>query len=449
MGKKRIALAITVMVAAAYSLVAVPQASAAEDDRQIHDSIIISKDTQFTDVNGVRSGSGTAADPFVISNWDVSEIRISDTDRHFVIKDNNVDFLTLNWNGNNVLIKNNKVGDLRVNENVERTGGPTTGKIINNEFGVVGQLRHFDGTFAHNIVGANPDPMDPNNLELPFFGDTRAVNFDGFNGAHFYDNKIYGYVEVRLHGHHHSSGYGDSSHNHGTVHDDTTHEEHSMDDPNVDHTNRFHEVWVHSNTIYASGPYALIYTDSNHAGNDRTANSEENKELNKAHTHHTKVHLIDNKLVGAGLYVDIFNADDERHTETNRGLMEIADNDITLIEESDGLPFEGAYDGITVWNAKDVNLKVTNNAVRFQRTDSATPDVDDQFESQTAGISLRTLRKGDVSIVGNFVKDFFYGVRATDMSADVFWRVYNLETVGVSDQIAWDESVKNEPKKDR
>ena len=444
MGKKRVALAITVMVAAAYSVVAVPQASAAGEEREIRDAIYITKDTQFTDVNGVRSGSGTAADPFVISNWDVSEIYIADTGKEFVIKNNTVDFLTLNWNGNNVLVQNNDVGDLRVNENVRRTGGPTTGRIVNNTFDVVGQLRHFDGVFAHNTVGADPDMMDPNNLEIPFFGDNRAVNFDGFNGAHFYDNTIYGYVEVRLHGHHHSSGYDQNSHYHGTKHDHSTHTEHSMDDM-VDHTDRFHEVWVHSNTIYASGPYALIYTDTNHAGNDRTAASEQNEELNKAHTHHTKVHLLGNKLVGAGMYVDIFNADDENHMTTNRGLMEIADNSILLQYSDQQLPFE-AHDGLTVWNAKDVNLRITGNKIRY---DGSGDQLEMDNNSTTSGISLRRLREGDVSIVDNYVENFFYGIRASDMSEDVIWRVFDLTTVGVSDQISWDESVKNEPKKDR
>lgn len=444
MGKKRVALAITVMLAAAYSVVAVPQASAAEEGREVRDSIFITKDTQFTDVNGVRSGSGTASDPYVISNWDVSEIYIADTGMEFVIKNNTVDFLTLNWNGNNVVVQNNDVGDLRVNENVRRTGGPTTGRIVNNTFDVVGQLRHFDGVFAHNTVGADPDMMSPNNLEIPFFGNNRAVNFDGFNGAHFYDNTIYGYLEVRLHGHHHSSGYNEDSHYHGTKHDDSTHTEHSMDDM-VDHSNRFHEVWVHSNTIYASGPYALVYTDTNHAGNDRTAASEQNEELNKPHTHHTKVHLVDNKLVGAGMYVDIFNADDENHTTTNRGLMEIANNSIQLQYSDEQLPFE-AHDGLTVWNAKDVKLQIVGNKIGY---DGAGDPLEMDNSSYTAGISLRTLRKGDVSIIGNYIENFFYGIRASDMNETVFWRVFDLETVGVSDQIAWDESVKNEPKKDR
>jgi hypothetical protein len=446
MGKKRIALAITVMMAAAYSLVAVPHASASGEREARNQSIFIIKDTQFTDVNGVRSGSGTAADPYVISNWDVSEIYIADTDRHFVIQNNTVDFLTLNWNGNRVLIRNNEVGDLRVNENVRRTGGPTTGKIVNNTFGIVGQLRHFDGVFAHNTVGANPDPMSPNQLDIPFFGDTRAVNFDGFNGARFFDNTIHGYVEVRLHGHHHSSSYSEDSHHHGAPDEHSSHAEHSMDDPDVDHTNRFHEVWVRDNTIYAVGRYALIYTDTNHAGNDRTASSEQNEELNKAHQHHTKVHLTGNKLVGAGMYVDVFNADDERHTTTNRGVMDIRNNDITLLYGDQQLPFE-QFNGLTVWNAKDVALKIVGNKIRYDGTgDPLEADNDNRLAS---GIFLQRLKDGDVSIVDNYVENFFYGVRATDMAENVFWSVFDLETVGVSDQIAWDESVKNEPEKDR
>ena len=39
---------------------------------------------------------------------------------------------------------------------------------------------------------------------------------DGFNGAHFVHNTIYGFVDARLHGHHHSSGWGEPSHNHGS-----------------------------------------------------------------------------------------------------------------------------------------------------------------------------------------------------------------------------------------
>lgn len=441
MGKKRIALAITVAVAAAYSIVVVPHATAAAPEReQRNGSIFISNDKGFTPENGVRSGSGTPSDPYVISGWDVFEIHIKDTDKDVIITNNTVEFLTLNWNGNNVEVTNNDVGDLRVNENVKRTGGPTSGSITNNTFDVVGQLRHFDGVFAHNTVGAAEQGMD-----IPFFSNERAVNFDGFNGAHFFDNTIYGYVEVRLHGHHHSSGYDKDSHNHGMTHDDSDHSDHPMENM-VDHTVRFHQASVHNNKIFASGPYALIYTDSNHAGNDRTASSEQNEELNQPHTHYTKVQLTDNELVGAGLYVDIFNAKDDRHTGTNRGAMTIARNDITMHYGDDQLPFE-VYDGITVWNAQDVDLRIVGNSVRYDGSEDPL-SVDNRWQ-KASGIYLKTLDKSDVWILRNFVKDTFFGVRASNMTETVSWRVADLETAGVSEPVSYDQSVKNRPEKDR
>lgn len=440
--RKRVALAITIMLAAALTLVAAPHAVAQERETR-NQSIVIGKDTDFTEANGVRSGSGTPSDPYVFSNWDIYEIRIHDTDKDFVIINNKIDYLTLNWNGNNVTVKDNQIGDLRVNQNVRRTGGPTTGTITHNTFRVVGQLRHFDGVFAHNTVGLADGG---NNLAIPFFSNQRAVNFDGFNGAHFFDNTLYGYLEVRLHGHHHSSSYSESSHYHGTAneHDHDGHAEHGMDDM-VDHTNRFHQVRVHDNTIYSAAPYALIYTDSNHAGNDRTASSEQNSELNKPHTHHTKVHLTDNNLVGSGLYVDIFNADDDRHTQTNRGLMEIARNDITVGYGDDRFPFEQRH-GITIWDAKDVNLRIVDNSIRYDDADDPLA-VDDQWEA-SSGISLQSLDLAEVSIIRNFVQDMFFGVSARNMTASVTWRIIDLETDGVQEPVTYDQSVKNAPEMD-
>jgi tetratricopeptide (TPR) repeat protein len=61
-----------------------------------HNAIVINADSQFTENNGVISGSGTAADPFVISGWeievtndtkDTSAIKINNTTQYFIIKD--------------------------------------------------------------------------------------------------------------------------------------------------------------------------------------------------------------------------------------------------------------------------------------------------------------------------------------------------------------------------
>ena len=438
---KRVAAWLAVALIASFSIGVVGPVSAAAGREARNGSIFIESDKDFTEANGIRSGSGTAADPYVISGWDVFEIFIRDTSAHLTIRDNTIQFLTLNWNGPGVDVVNNDVGDLRVNENVKRTGDPTSGKITNNTFGVVGQLRHFDGVFAHNTVGSpsaeETDPFD----DLPFFDD-RAVNFDGFNGSRFFDNTLYGYLEVRLHGHHHGSGYGESSHYHGATPEHQHGAEAESHDDMVDHSERYHQVWVYDNTIHADGPYALIYTDSNHQGNDRTANSETNKELNKPHTHYTKVHLNDNELIGAGLVVDIFNAKDERHTETNRGSVEIARNKISLARNMKSLPFENR-DGISVWDVKDLKLQIVGNSISYDGTDDPLAPAD--WDPGDAGIRLRSVDLADVLISGNSVANTFYGIAASQMSKDVFWTIRALKTTGVTEAVYYDESVKNKP----
>ena len=39
----------------------------------------------------------------------------------------------------------------------------------------------------------------------------------------------------------------------------------------MDHTQRYHEVWVTDNEIVSPGPWALRYYDEAHSANDRTA----------------------------------------------------------------------------------------------------------------------------------------------------------------------------------
>ena len=67
--------------------------------------------------------------------------------------------LRLNWVGPNIEVRGNDVGDLRVNENNARWGDPTAGTFVHNTFRSVGQLRHFDGMFMYNTVGAPQSGM--------------------------------------------------------------------------------------------------------------------------------------------------------------------------------------------------------------------------------------------------------------------------------------------------
>lgn len=375
-------------------------------------NILIVRDSDFTAKNGVRSGSGTADDPYVISGWAVSRLEIRDTGAHVVIRDNRVTSqMVLNWIGPRVIVANNVVNDLRVNQNVTRTGAATAGVIHDNRFGIVGQLRHFDGVFANNSVNRADGMLD--DVNKTFGGLPRAVNFDGWNGALFTNNRIRGgYVEVRLHGHHHGSGFGKHSHHHGAGYGGDT-----------DHGRRFHEVWITDNAIaVASGP-ALVYTDTAHAANDRTAASEENPALNGPHVHTTRAHLVGNRLEGGGIAVQVFNATDRNHLGTRRGVLEIARNTVALAKP-EGRFFQPRPAGIDVSSVVDLDLRIEGNLV------TGPPPSDDVIEtvrpSASAGIRVDRIDKADIYLFGNKIQTVEFGLELYRFGKDVRWHTGKL-----------------------
>jgi hypothetical protein len=406
-------------------------AGASDRPTQARDSIFIDDMKDFNPANGVRGGTGTARDPYVISGWDVDFLEIKDTDAHVVITDNVIGNLTLDWIGGGIEVRNNDVGDLRVNQNIPRTGDPTSGVIEDNTFDVVGQLRHFDGVFQNNVVGSKDQ------MKLPFF-DGRAVNFDGFNGSVFRNNTIYGYMDARLHGHHHSSGFSAPSHYHGKASPESHH--HAMED----HTIRYHQVHIYGNKIYSDHYYALAYLDTAHSANDRTAASETEKTLNDPHIHYTRVYLHDNELVGSGLYVDIFNAKDERHKGTARGLFEIRGNKIVLQPTKDATLF-GARHGIDVYQATDVTMKVIDNVVTGIETTDQLTAMKESTES-VAGINIYRMVKADIFLSGNSISHTAYGIKASDFAKTVNWTISELTTSDVDQSVYWDSTVHNAPR---
>ncbi len=384
-------------------------------------AVNIQTNDQFDSEHGVRSGSGSLDDPYVISGWQVNNVRIENTDRHVVIRNNVITGqLVLNWIGDRAYVHLNKINDLRVNQNVRRTGMPTSGDITRNTFGAVGQLRHWDGVFEHNVVGKK------DNLG------TRAVNFDGFNGASFRENTIYGYMDARLHGHHHSSGYEDGSHQHAAGH----HME------GVDHTQRYHRVSIRDNTISTTASYALAYLDTNHAANDRTAPSEQEEALKEPHVHHTLVSIANNRLMGAGILVNVFNAkDNQKHPETARGVVELVDNRVTLGAD-DFWKFRDLY-GIEVRQAQDLDLVIDGNRITGTKADDGSFAMFDQ--DRNAGIFVHALDKADVTITDNNVTERAFGVRAEQFTETVHWLVRDLRTQNVQEPVYSDETVKDSP----
>ncbi|MGH2808453.1 MAG: hypothetical protein ACRDKT_14390 [Actinomycetota bacterium] len=405
---------------------AAPAAANVEDG-----SVEIEDNSQFTHNNGVRYGKGTKKSPHVIEGWDLGRLEIHDTNRYVVIRNNIISNLTLNWIGNRVKVVRNRIGDLRVNENVERTGAATSGVIKNNRFGTIGQLRHWDGLFANNVVGT---PPTDDGFEFDFGqGSNRIANLDGFNGARYRDNTFYGYVEMRLHGHHHSSGFGKNSHYHGAGN------QHNK--MGLTHMKRFHRALFKENTIYATGPYGLIYTDSDHSANDRTAASETNEALNDPHEHTTKVAFLRNNLIGSGIMVDIFNADDEqKHLRTQTGHFTIKGNTIKLREYREAVDgWSEPPVGIEVHQARDLHLNISNNRITGPAPEAHRATTDQIGGHVASGIELLDMEKAFIHISNNFVSNRIAGIYARRFHR-VQWWINGLRTEGVESEVDYDDS---------
>lgn len=419
------AVVLTMALIGGLLFTATPAAAGVEEG-----SVVIGNNSQFTQQNGVRHGKGTKQHPYVIEGWELSRLEIHDTNRYVVIRNNIISNLTLDWVGDRVKVVRNRIGDLRVNQNVERTGAATSGVIANNRFGNVGQLRHWDGLFANNVVGT-PPPDDGTQVDFGQ-GSNRIANFDGFNGARYRNNTFFGYVEIRLHGHHHSSGFAKDSHNHGPGK--------GNDRMGLTHMKRYHQALFQENTIYATGPYGLIYTDSNHAGNDRTATSETNEALNDPHQHNTKVAFLDNKLVGSGIMVDIFNADDPKHLRTQTGSFTIKGNTINLREYRemvDGWSMPPV--GIEVHEARDLHLNIANNRIAGPAPEAQRATIDQIGGHVASGIELLDVEKAVIHLSDNVVTNRVAGIYARRFKR-VEWSINGLRTEGVETEVDYDGS---------
>ena len=203
------------------------------------------------------------------------------------------------------------------------------------------------------------------------YSDQKVARFDGFNGANFDNNVFYGYADAGLHGHHHGSGFSAHSHHHDG----------SMGDGYMDHTKRYHSVSVSNNTVYTSGPWGLRYNDVDHQANDRSSASEMAPELNLPHVHHTRVKMVGNKVYGAGMAVEVFNANDELHKQIGTGRVTLAGNKIVLG------PHAQVPQGVTVHMAQGLELDVLNNEMSIK--DGA---------PGSTGVRLYEFNKADVRV---------------------------------------------------
>lgn len=394
---------------------------------------------------GWLSGKGTRDDPYIVERLRVdNDLTLRDTSDYVIVRENVVlGQLTLNWNGQRIHVHHNAVRDLRVNENVERFADVTGGLIERNHIGFIGQLRHYSGEFRENQVG--PKPTGPFEMALgdsgPFqVADLEVWNFDGFHGARVHHNVVVGNVNIKLHGHHHGSSYAAGAHEHAT---DMGRAE------GVDHSMRYHWLSFVNNTITVPSGPALIYRDTPHAGDDRTANSETNPELELAHVHHTFVELGENRLNGGGIVLRVFNSDDERHKGGDEGEMRIAQNRIRFPapEGAAALLARGNGIGLDLHDAQGLAIAVQGNEVVFEAgsAKSGLPLLGKAAESKGLGLLLRGWAGSALIIADNSVQGAAVGLRAREFDAATQWWLRD-NAFDAATPVDYDGSVANEPR---
>jgi hypothetical protein len=207
-----------------------------------------------------------------------------------------------------------------------------------------------------------------------------------------------------------------------------------------EYAQRYHQVSFTNNKVYATGhDYALAFLDTGHAGNDRTAPSETDEMLNEPHAHHTKVNFSGNRLVGAGILVDTFNADDQHHVRTYTGTMDITGNSITLAKD-DVFSAKNLM-GIEVRNAKDLHLHIKGNSITGWKPNGFLAFL--EHWDSNAGILLNNVDKGDVWLVNNSVANRHYGIHAMNFTVSTRWFIGNFKTTNVPDRVVSENVPRN------
>ncbi len=183
--------------------------------------------------------------------------------------------------------------------------------------------------------------------------------------------------------------------------------------------------------------------------------------LEKPHQHFTDVTIARNQLEGAGILVDIFNADDELHYTANPGFMTIADNTVHIKERQKDVlgqfvffgPQYAPNTGIRVWAAKEVQMSITGNKVSFDKTSQSSDPLSPLSDlmpwwnqDQTpVGIALQDVRNSTITVANNKANGFEYGVAASQMDDHTYWAVYSNQLTGMSHDVFYDDSVANKP----
>lgn len=389
---------------------------------------------------GHLSGAGTPEDPYVLEDFYVEDtLAISDTSRSLILRNGYVGGqLRLNYVGESLYVHHVHARDLRINENVERVGTNTGGLFHDNSFAFVGQIRHFVGEFRDNTIGPRPEGVFAQALgdTGPFTVAPAVVfNFDGFHRADVHHNHFEGVVDIKLHGHNHADCFTCPVHNHAAEAEfpgNASHVPELQGDALAQalamrshHSVRYVSLAFHDNEILVPGGVALRYRDTNHAGDDRTANSEPNEYLEDPHFHVQDVTFEGNRLDGGRFEVEIFNAVDERHPVQNRGILRFIDNDVRAVWERGHLgesnPRPAA--AVELLHVDGLDLRLAANEIGFDEAPRESTDVAQSLKEPRPliGINIHEADDSNLTLSHNHVATGTYGVFVNKLAETVWW----------------------------
>ncbi|MCK4614692.1 MAG: right-handed parallel beta-helix repeat-containing protein, partial [Thermoplasmata archaeon] len=172
--------------------------SASGGDRDPHQPISIGSDAEWTPDNGVRSGSGTEADPYIIERWDIiggdsTCLSIRNTRRYAIIRDNRLHHasglrhgITLN-NAENLTIDDNDIDNTHHGIHIGATEVLITNNRITdigargvmasgytNRLTAIGNLLRNTGVYGFNLDGSGF--MTPGEWKYPALLENNTIS---------------------------------------------------------------------------------------------------------------------------------------------------------------------------------------------------------------------------------------------------------------------------------
>jgi hypothetical protein len=198
-----------------------------------------------------------------------------------------------------------------------------------------------------------------------------------------------------------------------------------------DWVNRHQAYVFRDNVIIDPDGFGLRYNDLNHAGDDRTATSDPEPELNLPHREFTTVLIENNTIEGAPIRIEVFNAPDPLILPGEHGFVTIRGNTIQDLPAGNGIILSAVRAG---------SIAITDNKIEHSSAaGSPLPTGTD------AGVDLLQFANSTIRIDHNAIEGFTYGIEAHAFDRLTTWSLLANDIEGAQNPVWYDSSVANAP----